>query len=156
MIRISVMALLPTLIMVQIFINSGINSSDLASMPEYIARSFAAIFGFNWLLAAPFLGMLGAFITGSSTVSTLTMSPIQYSIALEAGLSPSLVLAQQVSGAAAGNMVAVHNIVAASTVVGLHHQEGHVIRRIAPIVAVYLVLGIVGALIVNYFGLVSG
>lgn len=153
MIGISAMALIPTLIMVQIFINSGINSSELASMPEYIARSLAIIFGVNWLLVAPLLGMLGAFITGSSTVSTLTMSPIQYSIALDAGLPTNLVLAQQVSGAAAGNMVAVHNIVAASTVVGIHHQEGHVIRRVAPAVAIYLALGVVGTLTVYYLGL---
>lgn len=153
-IRISVMALLPTLVMVQIFINSGINDSNLMGMPEYIARSFATIFGANWVFTSPFLGMLGAFITGSSTVSTLTMAPIQYSIALEAGLPTNLVLAQQVSGAAAGNMIAVHNIVAASAVVGIHHQEGHVIRRIAPVVVVYLVLGIAGALMVRFLGLV--
>lgn len=153
-IRISVMALLPTLIMVQIFINSGINTSGLMGMPEYIARSFVTIFGANWVFTSPFLGMLGAFITGSSTVSTLTMAPIQYAIALDAGLPTNLVLAQQISGAAAGNMVAVHNIVAASTVVGIHHQEGHVIRRIAPVVVVYLALGITGALMVQFLGLV--
>ncbi len=153
MIVISAMALLPTLIMVQIFINSGFNSASLTSMPEYIARSLAGIFGSNWLLIAPFLGMLGAFITGSSTVSTLTMAPIQHSIALGAGLPTDLVLAQQVSGAAAGNMVAVHNIVAASTVVGIHHQEGRVIRRLIPAVITYLVLGTIGALAVYYFGL---
>lgn len=152
MIRISVMALVPTLIMVQLFINSGINTADLVSMPEYIAQSLANVFGNNWLFASPLLGMLGAFITGSSTVSTLTMAPIQYAIALDAGLSTNLVMAQQVSGAAAGNMVAVHNIVAASTVVGLHHQEGHVIRRIAPVVILYLLLGVAGACVVQFFG----
>ena len=154
MITISALVLLPTLVMVQIFINSGNNSADLASMPEYIARSFAELFGHNWIFVSPLLGMLGAFITGSSTVSTLTMAPIQYAIAADAGLSTNLVLAQQISGAAAGNMVAVHNIVAASTVVGIYHQEGHVIHRILPIVAVYLALGILGALLMSWLGIV--
>lgn len=149
MISISALALIPTLMMVQIFINSGINESGLLAMPAYIARSFAEFFGENWLFAAPLLGSLGAFIAGSSTVSTLTMAPIQFDIAIQLGTSTSLVLAQQLSGAAAGNMIAVHNIVAATTVVGLYHQEGHVIRRILPVVVVYLVLSIIGALAVS-------
>lgn len=144
---ISAMALVPTLIVVQVFINSGINSAELAAMPAYIGERLADVFGGYWLVIAPVVGAIGAFIAGSSTVSTLTMSPIQYDVALSAKFDPEFILAQQLSGASAGNMIAIHNIVAASTVVGLYHQEGRVIRRLLWVVGVYLILSVIGALI---------
>ncbi|KHE72044.1 hypothetical protein LD39_06625 [Halobacillus sp. BBL2006] len=63
-----------------------------------------------WGFAAPYLGELGAFITGSATVSTLTFSPIQYSIAEETVLAKDTILSLQAIGAAAGNMICVHNV----------------------------------------------
>lgn len=123
-------ALIPTLIMVQIFANSGINSSDLASMPVLIAQTLASVFGEFWLAIAPMLGTIGAFIAGSATVSTLTMAPVQYSVAMDTGLPIVIVLALQMIGAAAGNILAVHNVVAASVVVGLAHREGLIMRRL--------------------------
>lgn len=130
-------ALGATLVMVQIFINSGHNNNQFEAMPVYIAEVLAATFGSIWLSVAPFLGMIAAFIMGSSTVSTLTLAPVQQSAALGAGLPPDVVLAQQISGANAGNSIAVHNVVAASTVSGLHHQEGRIIRHTLPVALFY-------------------
>lgn len=147
-------ALLPALVMLQVFANSGINESDALSMPAYIATGLANVFGGVWVLVAPVLGALGAFIAGSSTVSALTMAEIQYSVAQTSGMSTTLVLAQQLSGSAAGNMIAVHNIVAASAVVGIYHQEGNIIRRLLPVVGVYIALSLVGVALVTLLGLV--
>lgn len=130
-------ALGATLVMVQIFVNSGNNHAGLVSMPVYIAEALALTFGSVWLSVAPFLGMTAAFIMGSSTVSTLTLAPVQHSLALGAGLPPDIVLAQQISSANAGNSVAVHNVVAASAVSGLHHQEGRIIQRTLPLALFY-------------------
>ncbi|UOQ44318.1 L-lactate permease [Halobacillus salinarum] len=123
------LALAATLALVQVFTNSGMNANDLISMPQYIAQTLAGGFGSMWVLAAPFLGELGAFITGSATVSTLTFSPIQYSIAEETALAKDTILSLQVIGAAAGNMICVHNVVAAGAVVGLSGKEGDIIRK---------------------------
>ncbi len=147
-ILISALALVPTLMMVQIFINSGINDDGLLSMPAYIGHELASLFGSYWLAAAPPLGTITAFITGSSTVSTLTMAPVQFEIASQAGLPENLVLAAHISGSNAGNMIAIHNVVAASVVAGLAHREGSIIRRILPITGVYLLLVIAGSLTV--------
>lgn len=147
-------ALLPALVMLQIFANSGINDSGFLSMPAYIATGLANIFGGVWVVVAPVLGALGAFIAGSSTVSALTMAEIQYAVAQTSGMSTTLVLAQQLSGSGAGNMIAVHNIVAASAVVGIYHQEGNIIRRLLPVVAVYILLSLAGVALVALFGLV--
>ena len=54
-------------------------------------------------------------------------------------------------GGAAGNMICVHNVVAASAVVGLLGKEGLVIRRtLLPFVYYALLVGAVGYSIVWY------
>lgn len=144
-------SLVATLAMVHVFTNSGINVNDLASMPQYIAESLANSLGFIWLFVAPFLGELGSFITGSATVSTLTFSPIQYNVATEIGVDANAVLAAQVIGAGAGNMICVHNVVAASAVVGLSGKEGDIIRKtLLPAILYGLIVGAVGFIMVHF------
>ncbi|MCF7925220.1 MAG: L-lactate permease [Candidatus Izimaplasma sp.] len=123
------LALIPTLSMVQIFSNSGLNSSDLVSMPVYLATFLGDNFSGIWVFLASYIGELGSFITGSATVSTLTFSPIQYQIALDYGLNVIVILSLQLLGGAAGNMICVHNVVSVSTVVGIEGQEGNIIKK---------------------------
>ncbi|MFK5883210.1 MAG: L-lactate permease [Candidatus Izemoplasma sp.] len=123
------LALIPTLIMVTVFSNSGINTNDLVSMPNFLAQDIAALFGDFYIFASPFLGMIGSFITGSATVSNLTFGEVQNEVALVSNLDQSIVLATQVIGAAIGNMICVHNIVSASVVVGLKDQEGAIFKK---------------------------
>ncbi len=131
-------ALIPTLIMVQVFANSGINTSGLVAMPLYIAEALASSFNQLWLVVSPLLGALGALIAGSATVSTLTMAPVQYSIAVDTGLPFVTVLAMQMIGASAGNVLAIHNVVSASVVVGLIHRENMIMRRLFVPTLIYL------------------
>ncbi|WEE34589.1 L-lactate permease [Lactiplantibacillus paraplantarum] len=134
-----------TLIMVQVFTNSGLNQANLPSMPMYIAKFIAKYLADVWVIMAPFLGQLGAFVTGSTTVSTLTFAQIQADIATNASLSTTVILAAQLVGAAAGNMVCVHNIVAVSSVVGLSGQEGAILRKtLLPGLGYALLIGIAG------------
>ncbi|WP_231516929.1 L-lactate permease [Sporolactobacillus terrae] len=145
-------ALVATLIMVQVFSNSGLTTKDLVSMPEYIAQAFSGSLGGIWLAAAPFLGELGSFITGSGTVSNLTFSPIQFDVAMDAGLDPRLVLALQVIGGSAGSMMCIHNVVAASAVVGLAGKEGEIIRKtVAPAILYSVLAGLAAYLITLFF-----
>lgn len=134
----ALLALIPTLIMVQTFTNSGINTSGILAMPLYIAETLAESFNALWLAAAPLLGAIGALIAGSATVSTLTMAPVQYSIALDTGLPFVIVLALQMIGATAGNAMAIHNVVSASVVVGLVHRESVIMRRLFVPTLIYL------------------
>lgn len=144
-------SLLFTLALVQVFTNSGMNTNDLLSMPQYIAEALAGSLGSVWIFVAPFLGQLGAFITGSATVSTLTFSPIQESIAMQVGTDVNTVLAGQLLGAAAGNMICVHNVVSASTVVGLSGKEGDIIRKtILPSIAYCLLAGLGGFIVLSF------
>ncbi|QUH26747.1 L-lactate permease [Serpentinicella alkaliphila] len=147
------LALLPTLALVQVFTNSGMNANEFVAMPRYIAIAMAAGLGGVWHNVAPYLGILGAFITGSATVSTLTFSPIQYDVATQMGLPTYVVLAQQVMGGAAGNMICVHNVVAATAVVGLVGKEGDVIRKtLGPCIVYGLMIGIMGIIVAGILG----
>lgn len=123
------LTLVVTLIMVQIFSNSGMNSGGLLSMPSYIANVLSASLSGVWLFITPFIGELGSFITGSATVSNLTFATIQADVALDSKLPVDVVLSGQVIGAAAGNMICVFNIVAVSGVVGLFGKEGLILRK---------------------------
>lgn len=143
-------ALIVTLIMVQVFTNSNYNSGYLQSMPMYIASFVSKYFSAGWIFIAPFLGALGSFVTGSATVSTLTFGQIQSDIASNAHISQQIVLAAQLIGAAAGNMICVHNIVAVSSLVGLNGQEGNIMRKtLAPALLYCLLVGIIGFIFIS-------
>lgn len=118
-----------TIPMVRILINSGVNGSDLVSMPVAMAQLVADSVGSIYPLFAPAVGGLGAFIAGSNTVSNLMLSEFQFNAAHLLGVSGAMMVAAQSVGAAAGNMIAIHNVVAASATVGLLGREGITLRK---------------------------
>jgi lactate permease len=122
---------------VRVFLNSQVNSSGLDSMPLELAGAASELVGDSWPLAAPWVGALGSFVSGSATFSHLMFSSLQESVAVSVGVDPVTVLAQQVGGANAGNMVCVSNVVSVAAVCGLLGREGDVIRRTAIPMAVY-------------------
>ncbi|WP_194868530.1 L-lactate permease [Pseudoalteromonas sp. PPB1] len=124
----SVIALGAAVPMVRIFLHSDVNDAALPAMPMALAESVALHLSDFWLLIAPLVGALGAFIAGSATFSNLMFASFQQALAAEAGLDMQLVLALQMLGANGGNMIAVVNVVAAASVVGLHGKEGDIIR----------------------------
>jgi len=131
--------------MVRVYINSGINAAGLSSMPIAMAEWAAANVGRVWPLLAPTIGALGAFIAGSNTISNLMFSLFQFSIAEQLAISGTLIVALQAVGAAAGNMIAIHNIVAAAATVGLLGQEGALLRKtIIPTLYYVLAAGLLG------------
>jgi len=91
-------------------INSG-KAAGTDSMMLVMAKEAAVLFGSIWYLTASLVGISGAFIAGSNTVSNIMFSAFQYSTAKVAGLSIIPVLSlQQALGGAAGNMICVHNV----------------------------------------------
>ncbi|MBB1242256.1 L-lactate permease [Streptomyces durbertensis] len=148
-------ALLFAVPLVRVFINSGpdFNASGLESMPLTLATGAADVAGSAWPVIAPWVGALGAFVAGSNTISNLMFSLFQFSTAEQIGVSPSVVVAAQAVGGAAGNMVTVHNVVAACATVGLVGREGLLIRKTAIPMAYYcLTAGALAYLFAHGFG----
>jgi lactate permease len=137
--------------MVQVFINSG-HTSDYPSMPLVLAEGVSSLAGQLWPLFSPLIGALGAFIAGSNTLSNMMFSLFQFATAEEIGLGmhgAAVVVALQAVGGAAGNMICVHNVVAASATVGLVGREGDLIRKaLIPMTYYVLAAGTLGMAIV--------
>ena len=129
-VRNTTLILFPTLALVQIFSNSWMNGSGYVSMPQFIATTMSSSFAESWIFLAPFIGMLGTFISGSGTVSNLTFAAIQNDVANIISLNPTLILAEQTLGAGVGHIICVNVVVSACTVVGLSGKEGIVIRKV--------------------------
>lgn len=145
-----------TIPMVRILINSGVNGADLASMPVAMASFVAETFGSIYPIFAPTVGALGAFIAGSNTVSNMMLSQFQFEVAGALSISGAILVALQAIGAAAGNMIAIHNVVAASATVGLLGQEGKTLRMtILPTIYYVLLTGTLGMLAIYSFGIVD-
>ncbi len=150
-------ALLFALPLVRVFINSDVNSSGYESMPLVLAEGAASAVGDAWPVFAPWIGALGAFVAGSNTVSNLMFSLFQFSTAEQIGVAPEAVVAGQAVGGAAGNMITVHNVVAASATVGLLGREGETIRKtIIPMVYYCLFAGALAFVFTNGLGLNLG
>ncbi len=139
------MTLITILIFVQIMLNSGVNDSGLPNMIISAAYIFNGAGQAVTILIAPIIGALGAFVAGSATVSNLLFSSIQQSAALISGNRESIIMAMQGMGSSAGNVIAIHNILAALAIVGLGAQaEKQVLKTNLLYLLIYL--GFVGAL----------
>ena len=143
-----------TIPMVRILINSGVNTAELASMPVAMASFVAESFGSIYPIFAPTVGALGAFIAGSNTVSNMMLSQFQFEVANALSISGAILVALQAIGAAAGNMIAIHNVVAASATVGLLGQEGRTLRMtIIPTVYYVFAVGALGMVAIYMLGI---
>ena len=142
-----------TVPMVRVYINSDVNGLDIVSMPLAMAEWVAQNVGQVWPFFAGVTGALGAFIAGSNTVSNLTFAAFQYGVAERLAMSTVMIVSLQAVGAAAGNMIAIHNVVAASATVGLLGKEGDTLRKtILPTIYYLLVLGVLGLLAIHVLG----
>ena len=142
-------ALVFTVPMVQVFINSAGGAGGYEKMPIVLAEGVALLTGSAWPFFSPFIGGFGAFVAGSNTVSNMMFSLFQFGVGQRIGVDPTWVVALQAVGGAAGNTICVHNVVAAAAVVGLIGKEGAIIRKTLPVFFYYaLVTGTLGSLIV--------
>ena len=124
-----VIALIFVIAMVQIMLQSGNPPGvDLDGMIVVLARATANALGPAYPFVAALIGALGAAMAGSNTVSNITFSGFQFEAAGEVGVPRQLVVGAQAVGGAIGNLVAIHNLVAALATVGLVGSEGRVMR----------------------------
>ncbi|MDG1892648.1 MAG: L-lactate permease [Verrucomicrobiota bacterium] len=144
-------ALVFTVPMVQVFLNSQGGLAGYLKMPNALAEGVSHVVGNAWPFFAPLIGGVGAFVAGSNTVSNMTFSLFQFGMGQRIGVDPIWMVSLQAVGGAAGNIICVHNVVAASAVVGLVGKEGAVIRKTLPAFIYYALLpGALGYAIVWY------
>lgn len=132
---------------VQIMTLSGNNISGLPAAITLIAKGFeTSLLPFF----APFIGAFGSFITGSATVSNIMFGNFFHTAAIDLGFRSEVILSLGVVGAAAGNMIALSDILAAESVTDVKNSEIHVIRGvIIPCLTYLVILGTIGILILK-------
>jgi len=144
-IRSPAIALVFVIAMVGIMLESGQypEAPGGDSMLVVLANGTAAVFGNFYSVVAIPVGILGTFITGSITVSNITFTGLQYEVATQAGLPQHVIVGAQLVGGAIGNVIAIHNVIAALATVGLVGKEGRVIRLNLLPVLFYIIVGAV-------------
>jgi lactate permease len=126
-------ALLAMLLLSRLMLHAGLIGA--------LERGAVAGLGDAWPWIAPAVGALGSFVTGSATASNVLFTALQAQTALALGLPVATLLAAQGFGAAVGNIVCPHNVVAGAATVGLAGREGEVLRRTLLPCLAYLALG---------------
>jgi len=132
-------------ILVKVMTGSGVNNSGLPSFMELISKSLET----NLLpIIAPFVGAFGSFLTGSATVSNIMFGEFLHTASGVMGFDWLKILVLALVGAAAGNMIALADILATETAVGLKHKERDVVLAVlVPCIAYVSLVAIIGLII---------
>lgn len=121
-------ALIAGVAMVQLMMHSGENGSGLDSMLSQISQLMVNLVGAAFPYMSPVIGIFGAFVSGSCTVSSTLFGPLQYETAELLGLSTTTIVALQLTGGALGNMICINNVVAVTSTTNAPGNEGRIIR----------------------------
>jgi lactate permease len=110
-----------------------------SGMTEALARGLAESVGRAYPVAAPWIGGLGAFMTGSNTNSNVVFTLLQRRTAELLGLSVPWVLAAQTAGGAVTSVIAPTKVIVGASTGGMAGREGQVLRGLAGYIAALLV-----------------
>jgi lactate permease len=100
-------------------------------MTNILAEGISRAFNQNLFpFVSPFIGAIGAFMTGSNNNSNVLFAALQMKTAQLLGLSVPLILAAQSAGGALGSMMAPAKVILGCATVGLGGREGEVIGKI--------------------------
>ncbi|MDR2142013.1 MAG: L-lactate permease [Deltaproteobacteria bacterium] len=145
-------SLIASVALVKIFQGSNFNPAtnlNVDSMPLVMAKTCVGAVGSAWPMFASYIGGLGAFITGSNTVSDMLFGLFQWDVAGQLGVSRTVIISAQAAGGAMGNMICIHNIVAVCAVVGLVNREGDILKKTFwPFLIYGIVVGLVATILI--------
>lgn len=132
-------------VLVQLMALSGENYSGTTAAISLLAKAFET----SWLpFFVPFISAFGSFVTGSATVSNIMFGDFFAVASTTLGFSLRLILSLAVVGGAAGNMVALADMLSGEAVVGLKNEERKIFKGVIIPCLTYLILvGVVGMII---------
>jgi lactate permease len=121
-------------------------------MTHILARGLAEVAGPLYPLVSPFIGLLGAFMTGSNTNSNVVFAPLQQQAAGLLQIGVLVILGAQTTGGSLGSMIAPAKLIVGCTTAGLAGQEGGVLKRtLLPGLLITAVIGALAWVAVLYF-----
>jgi lactate permease len=114
-------------------------------MTHILAKGLSETVGSIFPFMSPFIGLLGAFMTGSNTNSNVVFASLQKTTAQLVGVSVLLILGAQTTGGSLGSMLAPAKVIVGCSTAGLEGEEGKVMR----ITLVYglVITALIGAIV---------
>jgi lactate permease len=116
-----------------------------AGMTDVLARGLAQSLGAVFPFVSPWIGALGAFMTGSNTNSNVVFAGLQLRTAELLGLSATLILAGQTAGGAIGSVVAPTKVIVGASTAEMVGKEGHILRVL--LVYTAILIAVIGCVI---------
>ncbi|PNV59858.1 L-lactate permease [Clostridium sp. chh4-2] len=104
-----------------------------SGLMEIIAQGVTAAAGRLYGMAAPFIGILGAFVTSSNTSSNILLGSFQAAMASALHINSWIILAAQTVGGAIGTIVGPSTILLGTTTAGCRGKEGWVLKKMLPL-----------------------
>ena len=101
-----------------------------SGMTEALAQGLADAVGKAFPLVAPWIGAIGAFMTGSNTNSNVVFAGLQMRTAELLSYSVPAILAGQTAGAAVASVAAPTKVVVGASTAGMAGKEGDVLRAL--------------------------
>ena len=101
-----------------------------SGMTETLAQGLANAVGNAFPLIAPWIGGIGAFMTGSNTNSNVVFAGLQRRTAELLKYNVPAILAGQTAGAAVASVAAPTKVVVGASTAGLAGKEGDVLRAL--------------------------
>lgn len=107
-----------------------------------LANGIASVMGRVYIVLAPFVGLLGTFMTGSNMSSNILFSGFQMTTANLLNVDPSVVLGAHTAGGSVGGAVSPSNIILGTTTANVLGTEGEVLKKMLMVtVPVTIVIG---------------
>lgn len=98
-----------------------------------LANGIANVLGTAYVVLAPFVGLLGTFMTGSNMSSNILFGGFQMATANLLGVNSSIILGAQSAGGAIGSAVSPSKIILGTTTANILGSEGNVLKKIMSI-----------------------
>jgi lactate permease len=111
-----------------------------AGMTDTLAQGLSGAVGSIFPVISPWMGALGAFMTGSNTNSNVVFAALQMRTAELLNLPVAVILAAQTAGAALGSVVAPTKIVVGASTAGMAGREGEVMRKMLVYVGILILI----------------
>jgi lactate permease len=111
-----------------------------AGMTDTLAQGFSSAIGWFYPAVSPWVGALGAVMTGSNANSNLVFSALQLRTAEILGLPAAYILAAQTTGGALGSVAAPTKVIVGASTAGMVGKEGEIMRKLLPVICILLLL----------------
>ena len=111
-----------------------------SGMTSDIASVLVAVTGSMFPLISPLIGVIGGFVTGSGTSTTVLFGSLQVQTARAIGSNPVWLAAANLVGAGIGKMVCPQSIAIGTAAVGISGSESKVLSKVAIFCLIFAVL----------------